>query len=88
MGQYSKLCSLIRMSSLSPDNIDFLTNFFHEASEDDLALLTKLVEQDFKWLYKINRNIRAKKKALDKKDIKLWQKIINEEKEELLARDK
>lgn len=82
MAHYAKLRSLLRISGLPPADIDFLTDFFRRATEDDLAPLIKLIEQDFNWLYKINQNIKEKKMAFNKKDINLWQKIIAREEKE------
>lgn len=57
--------------------------FFNQASDEELLPIIKLIEDNSSWFHKINQNIKDKKLAFDKKDKKIWQKIISREEKEL-----
>lgn len=84
MSNLSKIKSLIRSSKLSFQETDELVDFVNRLDEKSLAVLIELFEKKPSWILKFYQNIQSKKTALNKKDNKTWNEIIERENLDLL----
>lgn len=84
MSNLSKIKSLIRSSKLSFQEIDDLVDFVERLDEKSLVTLIELFEKRPSWILKFYQNIKAKKTALNTKDKKAWNEIIEKENLDLL----
>ena len=84
MSNLSKIKSFIRSSKLSFQEIDELVDFVKRLDEKSLAVLIELFEKKPSWILRFYQNIQSKKTALNKKDNKTWNEIIERENLDLL----
>lgn len=84
MSNLSKIKSIIRSSKLSFQEIDEFVDFVSRLDEKSLATLIELFEKKPSWILKFYQNIQSKKTALNKKDKKTWNEIIEKENLDLL----
>lgn len=84
MSNLSKIKSFIRSSKLSFQETDELVDFVNRLDEKSLAVLIELFEKKPSWILKFYQNILSKKTALNKKDNKAWNEIIERENLDLL----
>lgn len=80
----AKIKSLVRLSNLSFQEIDEFVEFLNQMDEKNLATLIGLFERNPNWILTFYRNIQAKKIALNKKDEKMWNEIVENESLDLL----
>lgn len=80
----TKIKSLVRSSNLSFQEIDELVEFLNQIDEKNIATLIELFEKEPSWILMFYQNIQSKKAALNKKDEKTWNEIIEKEKLDLL----
>ena len=80
----AKIKSLVRSSNLSFQEIDDLVEFLSQIDEKSMVTLIELFEKNPSWILIFYQNIQAKKSALNTKDKKTWNKIVEKERLDLL----
>lgn len=61
------------------------SDFLSRAKDEELAPLVALFEKDQNWVVKLFHNYKDKKAAIDSRDSKRWEKILDGEEEMLRA---
>ena len=84
MNNLDKLKNFIKKSKLSAKDTEYFISFFAKAEDKDLDLVIEVLRENPDWILKINKNIKDKARALKKQDQKAWDKIIAQEKIDLL----
>lgn len=84
MDKLNDLKKIIKKSELSSVEAKEMVNFFSHAGANDLAIIIEVFKQEPEWIVKIGNNIKAKKKILSSRNKKVWRKIIEKEKADLL----
>lgn len=80
-----KVSVYILQSSLSLQDKAEFSDFLSRAKDDELAPLVALFENDADWVVKLFHNYQDKKVAIDSRDPKRWEKILDEEEAMLRA---
>lgn len=75
----------IRQSPLTLIEKAEFSDFLSRANNDELAPLVALFEKDAAWVVKFFHNYKDKKAAIDSRDPKRWEKILDEEVAMLLS---
>ena len=78
-----KIRKLLAESELSKDEQDEFVILLALVQDEDLNSITQLFSQDRSWIRKIYQNVKEKRTALSSKDVRLWEKILQEEESQL-----
>lgn len=79
MDKFLELDNLIFTSALPLEDKYRLSEICRKLDLKKITTLTKLFKERPEWIFKFHKNIQAKKKALEGKDKKAWNKIIKKE---------
>ncbi|MBU0620030.1 MAG: hypothetical protein V1768_03860 [Patescibacteria group bacterium] len=83
MSNLEKIKNLILSSNLTTEEQKEFLNLLSQIQEKDLEGILSLFEENKDWMKKFYNNYKFKKQAFENKDKNLWNKILDEEKEEL-----
>lgn len=83
-----KIKEILSDSDLDSQDQDDLIVLFSMARDEDLEPVVKLFSENPTWIKKISENYKSKEEAITAQNQDLWQKIIQEEENQLKELEK
>ena len=80
---FQKIKEIIQKSDVPLSEQEELILLFAKANDKDLEPTIKLLTEDSSWIHKISENYIAKQAAFATGNTALWQKIVQEEENQL-----